>query len=151
MATQAAAPARKGRLLVVAHQIPWIYQKESNSFVVRRGHEAQFSGSLSLASSYTILHFGWAKEAQTQDSIQEFYTQKRAVVVNVPEHVAVGHYDGYCKNELWPLFHYILWDNATDGQVEGKNWNFYKEMNEAFALQICKIYEPGDMSKQRRQ
>ena len=139
--------AKKSRLIVVAHQIPWVYNSDSDTFSVRRGHEAQFSGPLSLASSYSILHIGWAKEPQTEKSIKEFYTQKKAFIVSVPDTVAVGHYEGYCKNELWPLFHYILWDNATDGQIEGKNWNYYKEMNEAFAQEICKVYEPGDMSK----
>ncbi len=48
--------------------------------------------------------------------------------------------------ELWPLFHYILWDNATDGQVEAENWGYNKEMNEAFAKEIFDVYEPGDIS-----
>jgi trehalose-6-phosphate synthase len=50
------------------------------------------------------------------------------------------------KKVLWPLFHYILWDNATDGSMENKNWVEYHAVNKKFAEEILKIYQPGDIS-----
>jgi trehalose-6-phosphate synthase len=46
---------------------------------------------------------------------------------------------------LWPLFHYILWDGATDGTVETQNWVHYKTVNEQFADAICDLYEERDL------
>jgi trehalose-6-phosphate synthase len=47
--------------------------------------------------------------------------------------------------ELWPLFHYLLWDNATDGKVEAKNYEHYKKVNETFAQAVESVYEAGDL------
>ncbi|KAJ3306675.1 threalose-6-phosphate phosphatase [Kappamyces sp. JEL0829] len=138
-------PPTTKRLIFVSHQIPWIFDHDSNSFSVRRGHEAQFAGSQSLTPQYTLCHVGWAKEPQSPHSIDEFWKQKRAVAIELDAAVAQAHYEGYCKNELWPLFHYLLWDNATDGQVESKNFQAYKDVNEKFAQAIASIYEPGDL------
>jgi trehalose 6-phosphate synthase/phosphatase len=43
------------------------------------------------------------------------------------------------------LFHYILWDSATDGKVETANWGHYKTVNERFADTICDLYQQGDL------
>lgn len=50
---------------------------------------------------------------------------------------------------LWPLFHYILWDEATDGRVEKKNWDDYVFVNQQFADAILEQYQPGDIGKTR--
>lgn len=46
---------------------------------------------------------------------------------------------------LWPLFHYILWDEATDGRVEQRNWDDYVFVNQQFADAIVEQYTPGDI------
>ncbi|KAF9425240.1 threalose-6-phosphate phosphatase [Podila epigama] len=46
---------------------------------------------------------------------------------------------------LWPLFHYILWDEATDGRMEKKNWDDYVFVNQQFADAIAEQYRPGDI------
>lgn len=50
---------------------------------------------------------------------------------------------------LWPLFHYLLWDEATDGRIEKKNWEDYVFVNQQFADAIVEQYQPGDIGKQR--
>jgi len=42
------------------------------------------------------------------------------------------HYEGYCKTELWPLFHYILWESTIQTSEE-KNWEGYVKFNQIFA------------------
>lgn len=46
---------------------------------------------------------------------------------------------------LWPLFHYILWADATDGRVEKMNWNDYTAINKQFTDAIVDNYQPGDI------
>ncbi|KAJ3415513.1 threalose-6-phosphate phosphatase [Chytridiales sp. JEL 0842] len=60
------------------------------------------------------------------------------------EKVAIGSYEGYCKTELWPLFHYILWDSVTDDSLGARNWEDYVSMNNEFAAKVIENYLPGD-------
>ena len=55
-----------------------------------------------------------------------------------------GHYDGYCKTDLWPIFHYQLWDHATKGMNDSQHWNYYVAVNQIFTDAILKVYQPGD-------
>lgn len=48
---------------------------------------------------------------------------------------------------LWPLFHYVVLPNASDGRIEKKNWDDYKAVNVHFAQKIIENYRPGDISK----
>ena len=60
--------------------------------------------------------------------------------------VSVGHYDIYCKTALWPLFHYLVYERATNGRIEQRAWMHYQEVNQRFADKAVEIYEPGDQS-----
>jgi trehalose-6-phosphate synthase len=48
---------------------------------------------------------------------------------------------------LWPLLHYIIWNNATDGRLESKQWEAYKAVNQRYADFVSEIYQDGDISK----
>lgn len=50
---------------------------------------------------------------------------------------------------LWPLFHYLLWNNATDGRLERRQWEAYAAVNQKYADLVVKHYRDGDISKQR--
>ncbi len=56
------------------------------------------------------------------------------------------HYDGYCKTTLWPLFHYLLWqDVTTELSVDDVHWKGYYRANEAYAKKVAEVYRPGDL------
>lgn len=61
--------------------------------------------------------------------------------------VAHGHYEGYCKTTLWPLFHYLLWQDVPGDQHrwEDYSWEAYFAANAAFAERIAAEYRPGDV------
>jgi trehalose 6-phosphate synthase/phosphatase len=64
--------------------------------------------------------------------------------------VAHGHYDGYCKQTLWPLFHYLLWQDVSPTSLSAcfsadEHWAPYEQVNTAFARRIMDIYRPGDL------
>lgn len=59
---------------------------------------------------------------------------------------AHDHYEGYCKKTLWPLFHYLLWqDVTTELPVEDTDWQAYLRANEAYAKRVAELYKPGDL------
>ncbi|KAF7344346.1 Trehalose-6-phosphate phosphatase [Mycena sanguinolenta] len=69
------------------------------------------------------------------------------VPVWLDDAVAHGHYDGYCKQTLWPLFHYLLWQDvaAEASSQESQYYSHYSQANEAFASAITAVYRPGDL------
>ncbi|KAI7848536.1 glycosyltransferase family 20-domain-containing protein [Circinella umbellata] len=69
----------------------------------------------------------------------------RIVPIFLDDKVSNGHYDGYCKEVLWPLFHYLVWTNATDGRNEKQYWEDYVFVNQQFANTIISHYKKGDI------
>ncbi|KAF8840575.1 glycosyltransferase family 20 protein [Paxillus ammoniavirescens] len=68
------------------------------------------------------------------------------VPVWLEDKVGHGHYDGYCKTTLWPLFHYLLWqDVATEYASADAHWVHYEQANQAFAERIASVLKPGDL------
>ncbi|CEH19125.1 related to trehalose-6-phosphate phosphatase [Ceraceosorus bombacis] len=70
------------------------------------------------------------------------------VPVWLEHNVAHGHYEGYCKTTLWPLLHYLLWqDVPADRRMtyDEHAWDAYVAANEAFAKRIAEEYKAGDM------
>ncbi|KAF9225645.1 glycosyltransferase family 20 protein [Gyrodon lividus] len=47
---------------------------------------------------------------------------------------------------LWPLFHYLLWqDVATEYASADAHWVHYEQANQAFAERIASVLKPGDL------
>jgi trehalose 6-phosphate synthase/phosphatase len=47
---------------------------------------------------------------------------------------------------LWPLFHYLLWqDVATEYASADSHYPYYESANAAFARRIAEVYKPGDL------
>ncbi|KAJ6470460.1 trehalose-6-phosphate phosphatase [Mycena sanguinolenta] len=69
------------------------------------------------------------------------------VPVWLDDAVAHGHYDGYCKQTLWPLFHYLLWQDiaAEASSQESQYYAHYLAANTAFVSAIASVYRPGDL------
>ncbi|TFK38212.1 trehalose-6-phosphate phosphatase [Crucibulum laeve] len=81
------------------------------------------------------------KESDPDDERKTVY-----VPVWLDDKVAHGHYDGYCKQTLWPLFHYLLWqDVATEYASADSHYPPYESANAAFARRIAEVYKPGDL------
>lgn len=70
----------------------------------------------------------------------------KLVPVWLDDKLAHGHYDGYCKQTLWPLFHYLLWqDVATEYASADRHWPAYEQVNNIFAEKLKEVYRPGDL------
>ncbi|KAI8911238.1 glycosyltransferase family 20-domain-containing protein [Powellomyces hirtus] len=130
-------------------------------FQERRGHSAIYAGINSL-KSHEVTHLGWtgavydndcypldaaAFTPQLQESLtKELWEAKQCIPVFLDEKKAAGHYEGYCKTDLWPLFHYILWDAALDANPHNSRaWDDYQAVNQGFADAVIKAYRPGDV------
>ena len=99
------------------------------------------------------------------DSDDEQAMGAKYVPVWLEDKVAHGHYDSYCKQSkhlslplsnsfiekkkkkvLWPLFHYLLWqDVATEYGSADTHYPYYESANAAFARRIAEVYRTGDL------
>ncbi|KAI8067549.1 glycosyltransferase family 20-domain-containing protein [Gongronella butleri] len=125
----------------------------------RSGHSALYAGVQVWAEHYETLMIGGAgvitAESNNQDiKSEDLPVERRNALTNllrqrynmVPVFVnhdqMIGHYDGYCKKVLWPLFHYVMWNGQLD---ESQYWNDYVTVNQQYAQAVAAHYEPGDM------
>ncbi|KAF8644929.1 hypothetical protein AX16_008211 [Volvariella volvacea WC 439] len=141
----------------------------------RYGHAAMVSGIQSLSATHTQVIIGWTGDilsptpgekipsnAVSQEDkaalevALETYEPKEGdpddekkttfVPVWLEDKVAHGHYDGYSKQTLWPLFHYLLWqDVATEYGSADADYRYYESANAAFARRVAEVYQPGDL------
>ncbi|OAD77688.1 glycosyltransferase family 20 protein, partial [Phycomyces blakesleeanus NRRL 1555(-)] len=128
--------------------------------VERRGHAALYAGVHSLGQSWETIHIGWTgpirvkgtkktippHEMTDEDksALQKLLWETGHIVPIFLDNKSHGHYEGYCKEVLWPLFHYVVWSDSTNGQAEKKNWADYVAVNRQFADTIIKTYRQGD-------
>ena len=55
-----------------------------------------------------------------------------------------GHYTHFCKTILWPIFHYQVPDHPKSKAYADHSWDFYVNVNQAFADKIVAGYKRGD-------
>ncbi|WBW70772.1 alpha,alpha-trehalose-phosphate synthase [Schizosaccharomyces osmophilus] len=75
----------------------------------------------------------------------DYLTSHNSIVVYPSDTDFVGHYNHYCKNILWPTFHYQIPDNPKSKAYEDHSWANYVKVNQNFADAILANYREGDM------
>ncbi|KAK3808295.1 MAG: trehalose phosphate synthase subunit [Benniella sp.] len=74
----------------------------------------------------------------------ELALNHHSIPVFVNDHDFEGHYHQFCKQVLWPIFHYVLPDNLRSKGYEDGSWKHYVAVNRAFADTIVENYMDGD-------
>eukprot|EP00158_Paraphelidium_tribonemae_P004464 Partr_v1_DN26770_c3_g1_i4_m8369 putative synthase len=68
-----------------------------------------------------------------------------AIPVYVSDDEARGHYTQFCKETLWPTFHYILPEYLKTSTTEKKSWKNYVAVNEHCARTIADNLQDDDL------
>ncbi|KAI5812463.1 glycosyltransferase family 20-domain-containing protein [Pyronema omphalodes] len=55
-----------------------------------------------------------------------------------------GHYNHYCKEVLWPVFHYLIPDHPKSKAFLDHSWQYFEALNRSIADVIIKDYKKGD-------
>ncbi|KAI8335047.1 glycosyltransferase family 20-domain-containing protein [Chlamydoabsidia padenii] len=138
---------------------PSLGQSDMWDIKPRSGHSAIYAGTESLKEHYDTLVIGGMgqikseftdqqvspddlHDIQKNNLTQTLLNRHKMLPVFTKNNQSHGHYDGYCKQVLWPLFHYVMWDEKIDGM---KYWDDYVAVNQIFAQTIADNYEPGDL------
>ncbi|KAI8374198.1 glycosyltransferase family 20-domain-containing protein [Radiomyces spectabilis] len=129
--------------------------------VQSRGHNALYAGLQSLSKDHETIHIGWTGPIQIEETkrcvqheelslldktkLDQLLWETGRIIPIFLDNKSRGHYEGYCKEVLWPLFHYLVWSNVTDGRAEKANWADYVAVNRQFADTIIAHYKHGDV------
>nr|AXH37640.1 trehalose-6-phosphate synthase [Moringa oleifera] len=146
------APDCREKKIIVANFLPVNAQKDSNS---GRWSFSLDEDSLLLqmkdgfSSDTDVIYVGSLK-ADVDVSEQEEVSQKllekfNCVPTFLPPDLQKKFYHGFCKQYLWPLFHYMLpicpdYGNRFDRLL----WQAYLSANKIFADKVMEVINPED-------
>ncbi|KAL2208369.1 family 20 glycosyltransferase [Sarocladium strictum] len=82
---------------------------------------------------------------QKQDIEDSLATEHDMLSVFCSDKDFNGHYSHFCKQILWPVFHYQIPDNPKSKAFEDHSWKYYVNVNQAFADKIVKNWKRGDV------
>ncbi|KFH48637.1 putative alpha,alpha-trehalose-phosphate synthase [UDP-forming] 106 kDa subunit-like protein [Hapsidospora chrysogenum ATCC 11550] len=85
---------------------------------------------------------GTQQKEEIEDTLA---TEHDMLTVFCPDKVFDGHYNHFCKQILWPVFHYQIPDNPKSKAYEDHSWKYYVNVNRAFADKIIKNWKRGDV------
>jgi trehalose-6-phosphate synthase len=80
------------------------------------------------------------------DLSQVLHDRYRCIPVPLYSSELEKYYKGFCKQTLWPIFHYLHLDYLVAKRTHNDaDWESYQKMNHAFAQVIIQNYRPGDV------
>jgi trehalose-phosphatase len=79
-----------------------------------------------------------------EDIEDTLHNEHNSSAVFVKDKDLDGHYSHFCKTILWPIFHYQVPDHPKSKAYADHSWNFYFNLNQAFADKVMSTYKKGD-------
>ncbi|KAK4552955.1 Trehalose-6-P synthase/phosphatase complex subunit [Recurvomyces mirabilis] len=91
---------------------------------------------------------GFPTDSLSEDFKEEIHdrllSDHESQVVWISDKDMDGHYTHYCKTILWPIFHYQVPDHPKSKAYADHSWEFYRNINQAFAEKVVESYKRGD-------
>lgn len=81
-----------------------------------------------------------------QDEVANYVLEKfKCVPAFLPPSLLANYYHGFCKKQLWPLFHYMLPFSADHGgRFDRSQWEAYVSANKLFSQKVIEVLNPED-------
>ncbi|KAM1008377.1 hypothetical protein ACFX19_004896 [Malus domestica] len=140
------------RIIIVANQLPvkakrrpdnkgWSFSWDEDSLVLQlkdglpEDMEVLYVGSLSVEV-----------DSNEQDDVSALLLDRfKCVPAFLPPDILSKFYHGFCKQHLWPLFHYMLPFSATHGgRFDRSLWEAYVAANKIFSQRVIEVINPED-------
>lgn len=102
------------------------------------GDQFKWIGTLSIPSNLI-------PETIKTDISTTLKAEHNSNAIFLDDEVFEGHYKSFCKQILWPIFHYQIPDNPKSNAFENHSWKYYEKVNRIFAEKIAKEYKEGDI------
>ncbi|KAI4357510.1 hypothetical protein L6164_001453 [Bauhinia variegata] len=142
------------RIIIVANQLPiraqrkpdgnrnWLFSWDDNSLLL------QLKDGLG-DDNIDVIYVGCLKEEvhpNEQDEVSQILLETfKCVPTFLPSDLFSRYYHGFCKQQLWPLFHYMLpLSPELGGRFNRSLWQAYVSVNKIFADRIMEVINPED-------
>eukprot|EP00245_Coleochaete_scutata_P002475 TRINITY_DN1327_c0_g1_i1.p1 TRINITY_DN1327_c0_g1~~TRINITY_DN1327_c0_g1_i1.p1 ORF type:complete len:882 (+),score=159.40 TRINITY_DN1327_c0_g1_i1:458-3103(+) len=135
------------RLILVANMLPveggkmggqWSFKWDQSSL--------QWQLNDGLAKDREVLHVGCLKvevEPHEEDEVAAVLAKFNCVPAFIPQDVRTKFYHGFCKQYLWPLFHYNLpLSRDHGGRFDPNLWQAYVSANKIIADKLNEVIDP---------
>ncbi|TQD72979.1 hypothetical protein C1H46_041494 [Malus baccata] len=146
--------SQRDRIIIVANQLPiraqrkaddskgWIFSWDENSLLL------QLKDGLG-DDEIEVIYVGCLKEEihpNEQDEVSQILLETyKCVPTFLPPDLFSRYYHGFCKQQLWPLFHYMLpLSPDLGGRFNRSLWQAYVSVNKIFADRIMEVINPED-------
>ncbi|KAK8507977.1 hypothetical protein V6N13_055442 [Hibiscus sabdariffa] len=161
--TSTSSSISRDRIIMVANQLPirahrksdtnstvsntrsskgWIFSWDENSLLL------QMKDGLG-DDDVEVIYVGCLKEEihpNEQDEVSQILLETfKCVPTFLPADLYSQYYHGFCKQQLWPLFHYMLpLSPDLGGRFNRSLWQAYVSVNKIFADRIMEVINPED-------
>ncbi|KAG5532042.1 hypothetical protein RHGRI_026606 [Rhododendron griersonianum] len=146
--------AQRDRIIIVANQLPikvsrkprngkgWNFSLDDNSLLL------QLKDGLG-DDDMEVIYVGCLKEdihPNEQDEVSQTLLENfKCVPTFIPPDMFSRYYHEFCKQQLWPLFHYMLpLSPDLGGRFNRSLWQAYVSVNKIFADRIMEVINPED-------
>ncbi|KAK1314063.1 Alpha,alpha-trehalose-phosphate synthase [UDP-forming] 6 [Acorus calamus] len=151
--------SHRDRLIIVSNQLPIITRRDCSS---SNNNDWSFSwdhDSLLLQLrdrlvsddnvNVDVVYVGCLRQEvplSDQESVsQSLWDSFNCVPTFLPQDIHSRFYHGFCKQQLWPLFHYMLpLSPDLGGRFDRSLWQAYVSANKIFADRILEVISPDE-------
>ena len=132
------------KLYIISNRLPVKATSQNDHFAFSRSEGGLATGLNSLEGDYEKHWIGWpgiclSKEREKQQikqQLEDFHFHP----VFLSDEQYNNFYEGYSNSTLWPLCHYFY----AYTLYKHTFWEAYKEVNQLFCDEICRLVEPDD-------
>ncbi|XP_030959773.1 alpha,alpha-trehalose-phosphate synthase [UDP-forming] 6-like [Quercus lobata] len=146
--------ALRDRIIIVANQLPIRAQRKTDGSKGWNFSWDEDSLLLQLRDGIgdhdmEVIYVGCLKEdvhPNEQDEVSQLLLETfKCVPTFLPPDLFSRYYHGFCKQQLWPLFHYMLpLSPDLGGRFNRSLWQAYVSVNKIFADRIMEVINPED-------
>lgn len=102
-----------------------------------------------LGEDVEVIFIGCLKEEidpREQDEVSQTLLENfNCVPAFIPNDLFTKFYHGFCKQQLWPLFHYMLpLSGDLGGRFDRSLWQAYVSVNKIFADKVMEVISPDE-------
>ncbi|XP_027363802.1 alpha,alpha-trehalose-phosphate synthase [UDP-forming] 5 [Abrus precatorius] len=139
------------RMIIVGNQLPLRAHRKDNGTWEFTWDEDSLLLQLKdgLGDDVETIYIGCLKEEiepSEQDDVAQYLLDTfKCVPTFLPPELFSKFYHGFCKQHLWPLFHYMLpLSPDLGGRFDRSLWQAYVSVNKIFADKVMEVISPDD-------
>ncbi|KAK8341613.1 hypothetical protein V6Z12_A08G177700 [Gossypium hirsutum] len=152
VSSDAPSSVSQERMIIVGNQLPlrahqntddegWCFSWDEDSLLLQLKD--------GLGEDVEVIYVGCLKEEvppnEQDDVAQTLLETFKCVPAFLPPELFTKFYHGFCKQHLWPLFHYMLpLSPDLDGRFDRSLWQAYVSVNKIFADKVMEVINPDD-------